>query len=288
MALPTASTPGYTYFTDIYGKRWVACVCLAQWLGVYQRLAIAKKLVTKGIDPWQLTGGAAASAGTHTQGGVFDLLYQTTDAHVALSREMGAPATWRRTVAQGFARVHIHGVLTGCPHNSPARYQIDAQRAGYNGLGTNGRGGSDSHPDPSVYRTWNQGIAWAEAEILKLKPSVPVPPPGVVATSTSLDVSPHAIPFGYDHTLTARISPVTATGTVTWEWHNGDGKWRAFGKAVKVTAGVARLVNRPGRAVDHHYRATFKPSTTAYRGSTSGEVAAAVVDLLALRKATQG
>src|SRR5690242_7465680 len=138
-ALPTPTTPGYTAYADAYGKKWTSCVCLAEWLGWLEKVFLARGLIKSNIDVWQLTGGAAASAGTHSKGGAFDLLYQTTDAHVAVAREMGAPASWRRTVAQGFTKVHMHGVLTGCPHNSPAAYQIAAQKAGYDGLGTNGR-----------------------------------------------------------------------------------------------------------------------------------------------------
>lgn len=99
--LPTASTPGYTTF-----RGRVACECLAQWLPVYERLLLARGLIKSNIDIWQLTGGAAASGGTHSQGGAFDLLYQTGPAYVAVAREMGAPATWTRTVAQGFSKAH--------------------------------------------------------------------------------------------------------------------------------------------------------------------------------------
>jgi hypothetical protein len=173
--LPTASTPGYGWYTDAYGNRWVGCDCLRAWLPVYQQLLKAMGLIQSNIDIWQLTGGAAASGGTHSQGGVYDLLYQTSPAHIAVAREMGAPAAWGRTVAQGFTRSHHHGVLTGCPHNAPAAYQILAQKRGYNGLGQGapgtayagmwGYGGRDEYPDPKVYRTWQQGITWAKEQI---------------------------------------------------------------------------------------------------------------------------
>src|SRR5690242_6416271 len=213
--LPTPSTPGYTAYTDAYGKKWTACVCLAEWLKWYEKCLLVKGLIKSNIDVWQLTGGATASAGTHSQGGAFDLLYQTTDAHVAVSREMGAPASWRRTIAQGFTRVHQHGVLTGCPHNSPARYQIDAQKAGYNGLGTNGRGGKDYHPDPKVYRTWQQGIEWAKAEIARLTP--PPPPAELKPVTTALTSDRPAVTQGETLNLTATVSPAVA-GTVVFDW----------------------------------------------------------------------
>ena len=170
-SLPTASTPGYTTF-----RGFVACDCLAQWLPVYERLLKAKGLIKNSIDVWQLTGGAPASGGTHTQGGAYDLLYQTGPEEIACAREMGS-GSWGRTVAQGFSKPHQHGCLYGCPHNSPALYQYTAMRNGYNGLGqaTSGRfagmwgyGHLDEYPKPSAWRTWKQGIAWAEVEIARL------------------------------------------------------------------------------------------------------------------------
>lgn len=170
-SLPTASTPGYTTF-----RGFVSCECLAQWLPVYERLLKAKGLIKNSIDVWQLTGGAPASGGTHTKGGAYDLLYQTSPAHVAVAREMGSGA-WGRVVSQGFTKDHQHGCLYGCPHNGPALYQYTAMRNGFNGLGqaTSGRfagmwgyGHPDEYPDPSAWRTWRQGIAWAEVEIARL------------------------------------------------------------------------------------------------------------------------
>jgi hypothetical protein len=99
---------------------------------------------------------------------------------------MGAPAFWARTGAAWAGNEHAHGVLLGCPHNSPAAYQIAAQRAGYDGLGraTTGRyagmwgyGGRDPHPAPDTYRTWEQGIAWAKTEIARLTTPAPTPAP---------------------------------------------------------------------------------------------------------------
>jgi hypothetical protein len=178
VALPTASTPGYTSYTDANGTTWVACTCLAEWLPWFERVLKARGLVKNSIDIWQLTGGAKASGNTHSQGGAFDLLYQTTPGHVAVAREMGAPATWGRKKAQGFTQDHTHGVLSGCPHNGPAAYQITAQKRGYNGLGQGyyngeflwGYGHADEFPNPITYRTWQEGIAWAKAELARLAP----------------------------------------------------------------------------------------------------------------------
>lgn len=135
-----------------------ACTCLAAWLPAYEAELLRRGVIVHSIDIYQLNGNAEASAGTH-KGGAFDIA-QTSDTALLVAREMGAPATWRRTPAQGFI-LHAHGVLRGCPHNASARYQIDAVDAGYNGLGRGGLGGKDDGPRVTTRRTWQQGIAWA-------------------------------------------------------------------------------------------------------------------------------
>lgn len=137
-----------------------ACRCLAAWLPVYERELLDVGIIKKSIDIYQLIGTAAASAGTHA-GGAADIA-QVHPRAVAIARAMGADAAWARRKSQGFDDDHTHLVLTGCPHNAAARYQITAVRAGYNGLGKNGRGGRDDGPRPLDDRTWVEGIAWAK------------------------------------------------------------------------------------------------------------------------------
>lgn len=140
-----------------------ACECLAAWLPAYERELQRRGVLIGPLRIYQLIGGAEASAGTHSQGGAFDISDLTSPLDVWVARQMGADATWARTPAQGFT-AHLHGVLTGCPHNSPARYQIDAVRAGYNGLGRGGFGGRDDGPRPLSGRTWREGIQWAKEQ----------------------------------------------------------------------------------------------------------------------------
>jgi hypothetical protein len=133
------------------------------WLPVYEALLLARGIIREQLDVTQLVGRAKASAGTHAGGGAYDVL-QDSDEAVQLAREMGA-AAWRRG-APAFDVEHQHGVLNGCEHNAPARYQIDALRAGYNGLGRAGRGGTDTGPDyHQPLRTWRDGIEWALAQM---------------------------------------------------------------------------------------------------------------------------
>lgn len=169
MALPTASTPGYA----LYQKR-VACVCLVEWLPVLELMAIKRGIIKHNLDLLQLTGGLAASGGTHSKGGTFDVK-QVGAPFVQLCREMGAPATWSRynMPIGDNPNHHTHGVLNGCPHNSPARYQLAAQFARCNGLGFMGMGGKDPYPAVWPRRTWREGLAWARAELGLETPPAP-------------------------------------------------------------------------------------------------------------------
>lgn len=152
MTLPT-----YT----VWFRGYPACPCLAEWLPVYEAELQRLGVLTGPLRIYQLIGNASASANTHRDGGAFDITDLVGDLDVWIARQMGADATWARTAAQGFTP-HLHGVLTGCPHNAPARYQIDAVRSGGNGLGSGGLGGVDDGPRPLSGRTWRQGIEWAK------------------------------------------------------------------------------------------------------------------------------
>lgn len=136
-----------------------ACDCLVQWLPAYEAELQARGLLVGELTIYQLIGSASASADTHSTGGAFDLLDLPGEEDLWVARQMGADATWSRK-PPAFTTPHIHGVLRGCPHNLPARYQISAVDAGYNGLGAGGLGGPDDGPRPLSKRTWQQGLAW--------------------------------------------------------------------------------------------------------------------------------
>jgi hypothetical protein len=167
--LATVATPGFTTF-----RGHVSCVCLVRWLPVLERLAVAHGFIKSNLDILQLTGGHKASAETHKRGGSFDLAQYDTRI-VALAREMGAPATWLRPFyhPSGRKNFHTHGVLTGCRHNAPARYQITAQRNRFDGLAHQGGRAPDPHPSPSSFRTWSEGLEWAEVELARLGSGMP-------------------------------------------------------------------------------------------------------------------
>lgn len=163
MPLPTPTTPGYTSF-----RGRTCCTCLAAWLPAFEAELIARGVIKTNIDIAQLTGDAAASASVHSQGGAFDIR-QHDAVTIRVARKMGADATWARTGPSWVGNEHAHGVLTGCPHNSPARYQIEAVLDGYNGLGTVGRGGKDDGPRPLFMRSWQEGIKWQRAQVRRRK-----------------------------------------------------------------------------------------------------------------------
>lgn len=140
-----------------------ACECLVKWLPVYEAELLRRGEIKFCIDVYQLIGGASASAGTHATGGAYDIA-QDSETAIWVARKMGA-AAWARTAAQRFTP-HQHGVLVGCPHNGPARYQIDEYNRGENGLTGPARDdGTRVVPLP----TWREGIAWAQT-LQKPKP----------------------------------------------------------------------------------------------------------------------
>lgn len=146
------------YAVDFRGRP--ACPCLREWLPVFEAELIRRGVIKESLDIAQLIGSAAASANTHSTGGAFDI-WQHDDTTVWVARQMGADACWARTTGSFANNRHCHGVLTGCPHNGPARYQIDEVRAGGDGLiGSN----PDPGPRPLSGRTWREGIAWAQQQ----------------------------------------------------------------------------------------------------------------------------
>lgn len=151
-----------SYAVDFRGRP--ACPCQALWLPAYEAEAQRRGILSGPLSIAQLIGGAPQSGGTHSSGGASDFWPNgDVTAMVRLARDMGADATWHRPRnwdGRGGSE-HIHSVLTGCPHNGPARYQIDAVRAGLNGLANHG---PDDGPRPLSGRSWREGITWAEEQ----------------------------------------------------------------------------------------------------------------------------
>lgn len=271
----TALDPGYTYFTDYLGHKWLCCTCVKEFLTYAQMVGKKRGWIKQGLDVWQLTGNADASAGTHSKGGAFDLLYQTDPSTwIKFFRDHGANATWKRYVSQGFTKDHTHGVLRGCPHVADAALaQTKEQQYGPPTGGGDGLVGTraDYHPDPVAYVTWSQGVTAMKKEL------------GLLAQATTSTASVFPV-RSVKHTpvrLTAKVSPAAA-GTFKLQF-SGDGgsTWRDSTAAPKAAdKGEARFENlTPGYNVD--YRVVFTPKdATAYKESTSGGTHLEVYDLL--------
>lgn len=149
-----------------------ACSCQVEWIPAYEAEAQRRGILAPGqtLTIYQLIGGAPQSGGTHTDGGAGDFLDLPGEEDLWLMRQMGADASWLRPKnwdGKGGIK-HVHSVLRGCPHNGPARYQYDSPTQGVDhgrdGLSHGGRGAPDDGPRPLSYRTWREGIAWAEEQ----------------------------------------------------------------------------------------------------------------------------
>ena len=170
MALPTAATPGYGFYPTLGSTPDVACDCHRAWLPVFKRLCELKGYGQ--VVVWNCVSSLEASGNTHSGGGAVDWGGIRRD-RAMLARQMGASATWPRNWT---GNQHTHSVLNGCPHTSTAAdHQVTAcviyRR---DGLGYLGRQGPDPLPLPTPIRTWQQGIAWARAEIARIEDDMPL------------------------------------------------------------------------------------------------------------------
>lgn len=188
MALPTAATPGYGYLYTYTSHPNVGCNCLREWIPVVFREAYRRGILPSPTPRViQATGMADASALVHSRGMMFDfpfpdatrwhdaarrdyrILGPKTKAFLYFIKEMGGWG-WPRFDEDGRwdgdpweNNEHLHGGVNGCPHGHSQAYdQLAAYKKRLSGLAS---GGTDPYPRPSVYRTWKQGIAWAEAQI---------------------------------------------------------------------------------------------------------------------------
>lgn len=156
-----------------------ACSCLIAWLPEYEKEALRLKYIKFHLDIYQLIGGSPKSAGTHTKGGAADTGQISTDL-IRLARNMGADAGWHRPKNwdRKGGMAHAHLVLRGCPHNGPARYQIESRSYGVD-YGKNGlaNGGKDDGPKPLSKRTWKEGIEWAKRQQAAAAVGTPTPAP---------------------------------------------------------------------------------------------------------------
>src|SRR5690242_13816300 len=101
-----------------------ACTCMPPWLTAFEQELKDRGLIKVSIDIAQLIGDAVQSGNTHRTGGAIDI-WQTDIRVSKIARHMGC-IMWPRVTGSFSTNKHSHGVLRGCPHNLPARYQIAA------------------------------------------------------------------------------------------------------------------------------------------------------------------
>lgn len=108
-------------------------------------------------------GGVAASAGVHDGGGAVDAPYSfgkfTSRQIVRALRRVGFAAWSREELWVNGKKVwpqHIHAVALGDKEASvQAKNQMSAYKAGFDGLGHLGRGGTDNGPR-EIVQTWEE------------------------------------------------------------------------------------------------------------------------------------
>lgn len=149
----------------LYYQGHETCSCAKKWLiWLFRVLAIAgiRGRVT------QIIGNYGPSGGTHTGGGVIDIILDNPRQYprlIKICRLAGADASWHRPKGwDGPGSIeHAHIVLRGCPHRSPAAVR---QYTGPNGVLNGGNGLARWHNDdgyrPLSGRHWDEGIRWMQ------------------------------------------------------------------------------------------------------------------------------
>lgn len=161
------------YVTQPSGARFKACACIRDSWPTINKLARLKGYIRQQIDVTQ--GGYStsvnASALTHAGGGVLDTM--VTGAQLdALLEECGI-AAYERTEADGF-KPHSHILWIGCPHlHAQAAAQVTSWRNLRNGLRSNTLDRDKTRPSP--IRNWEQGLAWATAQLAQLEDDIMTP-----------------------------------------------------------------------------------------------------------------
>lgn len=224
------------------------CSCLKEWLPVYEQMLLLRGVIKYNIDIYQLNGNAPASAGTH-KGGAYDIA-QLGKKAIRIARKMGAAGFPRYYNWNGKGGLpHQHGVLIGCPHNASARYQIDALKAGYNGLGKGGRGGRDTgNFRPKTWRNYQQGIAWVKKQIAKAKQNGVVVTNGQVVLDMKVSTANLCELPRHDQTVGADLKEIQALGSALVLFQEGSND--VYRKKIGKLSRLKQILVRKGPAFD--------------------------------------
>lgn len=160
------------YITQPNGATFRGCSCIRDSWPYITRLAVLKKITTRqiGVTQGAYSTSVSKSALTHAGGGVLDmaLVSQSFDD---LMENCGV-ANYVRTPADGFS-YHSHGIWIGCPHlHAQAQAQVTDWLNRKNALASHAADRDQTRPSP--VRNWQQGLAWAKAEIQRIEDDMPL------------------------------------------------------------------------------------------------------------------
>lgn len=229
-----------------------ACPCLAEWLPWFEKYLrfIGVLGPNESLNFYQLIGGASQSSNTHLSGGDWDIHHLIKFVQTQLAAAQMGSWLEHRLISQGFDVEHDHGSLNGCPHESSAAKNQDVEfAAGQDGLLDHVR---DGHPP--VTRTWQQGIAWAKATILKETTVLTLvdaawnrPTPAAVKAAGHAGIIGYVSDFPSKNITKAECTAFIADGlSVTPVWEDGAGN--ALMGAAKGIADAAAAI-RQGKAL---------------------------------------
>lgn len=156
------------------------------------RLKQAEKRLGYELTILQGIGGAAASAGTHTEGRAVDLAPWDHQNKVRVLRDLGF-AVWFRPTLPGVWNEHIHGVLIFDGRDNQrgiagsAWRQIQSYDRGRNGLANDAADPNPYRPSPARgFSMADYRATFAESEPLKPAPPKPAPVKGLTIGTHNL------------------------------------------------------------------------------------------------------
>ena len=261
-ALPKGLPMGdVIYVTQPSGARFKACACIRDSWPTINKLARLKGYIRQQIDVTQgsYSTSVNASALTHAGGGVLDVM--VTGAKLDTLLEECGIAAYERTEADGFSP-HSHILWIGCPHlHDQAAAQVTSWRNLRNGLRSNTLDRDKTRPSP--IRNWEQGLAWATAQLAQLEDDMAMTPTERAALVADIAEATRAKVFeqrmtgpGIDpdqrptmHDYLVRDLPARTAAAVHGQWLGSSGP--TIGTAVQGTYGLVReLAERAGVDID--------------------------------------
>ena len=207
----------------------------------------------------QAAGSAKASAGTHADGWAVDLQtwHLTRDQRerlVAHMRRNGASGTWYRYPP--LFEPHIHAALDPGYRTTNSSYQVAAVKAGYDGLGGNGRRGRDIHSAPAEWITAEEGIRRMAARFPQFEDETMISQDGLNQIAGAVDHNVWGASLGSDGTFHTAfrglLSDVRDIKASTRDIRRGapDPEWNPLNQEVADAKTYARAADARVKALE--------------------------------------